>query len=344
MGKEKAEEGQNPREEAKKECESVKVLTDCENISPQAVLVIWGGLELEQDNRKIEFHSIVDPNKQILKNLEFGILDGEEIHPPVDNHGKFYIHLFENYPSDQSYKYGELLEEIEQVFKKFLAAPDNLDIFNSALTNGKKNKFFQIFEKIPLFTLESAETGWLRGLADSPGNLESDIKSTSAEQAEKEDEEEIRTIDLDSLHWEELPEVETLPRVSIATSVAGGVVPDKVEVGDKVKIRLIGETVDRLPEDKKDSRRGGKVSVPLEGEILKIVKEPELPPDIDGEAADYTLFVVKISEEFYGRSYLQKAERLILVDRQVENNRSSDLNFKKMFGDFFNFCLQCLGF
>ncbi len=106
-------------------------------------------------------------------------------------------------------------------------------------------------------------------------------------------------------------------RISFVTSPGAGIPGPQLQEGMQAYVRIVGPAVEKLPEDMRDPDKNN-ISRPLVAWIHKINDNPSLPPDFDGNAANYRGVMVELSPGVYGQGLVFKDDMVKIKQQNQE--------------------------
>ena len=296
---------------------SLKIF-DCEDEADRDIQVLWGGVLLTTGQLNLDFYLAVNSKKNKILEFAYGIFEkppGVQFVDKPQEHVLNRERIEKNYPSDQTFKYGELFANIGDDIEEFILEKKNIQKLTAALAGGEEKQLEKLIASMPHIAGLEEGPATVRGVALSPqlyGGGSSPSKSSKKREPTRDKmltdgEEEV----------EKVRGVETLPRVAICTTVVNGVSAKDLKPRDVVKFRVVGKMVKNLPEDKIDERRE-KTSLPLPGWVIEVRESPALPEDIEGKSESYRLVVLRAEAGFAARGYLLESERVLIPDENKE--------------------------
>ncbi len=106
-------------------------------------------------------------------------------------------------------------------------------------------------------------------------------------------------------------------RVNFVTSPSAGIPCPQLREGMQVYVRIVGQAVEKLPEEMRDSKKKN-LSRPLVAWIHKIEENPSLPADFNGEADNYRGVMVELSPGVYGQGLVFKDDMVKIKEQNQQ--------------------------
>jgi hypothetical protein len=290
-------------------------------------LVIWGQLTAFE-TFDLDLYAVVDTEERVFPILRVALdQEGSRLGDGKNwDHLTFYKTLDNQYPSDQSYKFEEKIDKIKSVFIHTLESNDCLQELDEASSSNESD---HVEDTLGSFfesgIVDSGEANWLKAtrVPESDFVLSEDESSADSDTAESDtdDTENLDVIEVDGT----IHDPQSLPRLSILTSVISGVLAEELTAGDEIRARIQGSEVKNLPDDLKDPKRDDR-SVPFDAEVVHVKENPS-QSDIRGNPSEYRGIVARLSNETVGIGYLKNDEEVQMM--------GDDQAFSRTEGRFF---------